>query len=95
MLQDGLYLIKGGRIVEVKHVPDEPAEKPATKVTPQLIPVPKWSEYHPWPTQSALRHLIFERETNGFEVCMVRRGRRILIDAEKFFEWARAQGKAG
>ena len=27
-------------------------------------------------------------ETNGFKHCVVRCGRRVLIDESKFFEWA-------
>jgi hypothetical protein len=55
----------------------------------RLIPVTKWGEYHPWPPIGGLRHLIFHAETNGFASCIVRVGRRILIDEGKFFAWAR------
>lgn len=54
----------------------------------RLIPVTKWTEYHPWPPIGGLRHLIFFEKTNGFSHCVVRLGRRVLIDEEKFFEWA-------
>ena len=61
----------------------------------RLIPVPKWNELHLWPTIGALRHYIFNAETNGFSTCIVRVGSRILIDEDKFFEWARSnQGTA-
>ena len=52
-----------------------------------LIPVTKWSEYHAWPPIGGLRHLIFYEYTNGFNHCVVRVGRRVLIDEDKFFEW--------
>ena len=54
----------------------------------KLIPVTKWNDYHAWPPIGGLRHLIFYEETNGFKHCVVRLGRRVLIDEEKFFEWA-------
>jgi hypothetical protein len=54
----------------------------------RLIPVTQWKDYHPWPPIGGLRHLIFFEKTNGFAHCIVRVGRRVLIDEEKFFEWA-------
>ena len=54
----------------------------------RLIPVTKWNDYHPWPPIGGLRHLIFFEKTNGFKHCVVRCGRRVLIDERKFFEWA-------
>ena len=57
----------------------------------RLIPVTKWNEYHPWPPIGGLRHLIFYEHTNGFHHCIVRLGRRVLINEGKFFEWANQQ----
>ncbi len=57
----------------------------------RLIPVTKWKDYHPWPPIGGLRHLIFYENTNGFKSCVVRCGRRVLIDENKFFEWAADQ----
>lgn len=57
----------------------------------RLIPVTKWNEYHPWPPPGGLRHLIFYEHQNGFAYCVVRLGRRVLIDEDKFFEWADRQ----
>ena len=57
----------------------------------RLIPVTKWNEYHPWPPIGGLRHLIFYENQNGFAHCVVRLGRRVLIDEERFFEWADRQ----
>ena len=58
----------------------------------RLIPVTQWINYHPWPPIGGLRHLIFYEETNGFKHCVVRLGRRVLINEDKFFEWADQQG---
>ena len=57
----------------------------------RLIPVTQWKDYHPWPPIGGLRHLIFFEKTNGFHHCVVRLGRRVLIDEERFFEWAETQ----
>ena len=66
------------------------AEKNTTKT--RLIPVTKWKDYHPWPPIGGLRHLIFFEKTNGFNHCVVRLGRRVLIDEQRFFEWVDQQG---
>ena len=65
-------------------------EKRSTRIekSRKLIPVTKWNDYHPSPPIGGLRHLIFYEKTNGFSHCVVRLGRRVLIDEEKFFEWA-------
>lgn len=60
----------------------------------RLIPVTKWCDFHSWPPIGGLRHLIFYENTNGFKHCIVRIGRRVLIDENKFFEWTENQGVA-
>jgi hypothetical protein len=52
----------------------------------RLIPVPKWNEYHAWPTLGGLRHLIFYADTNGFEPAFKRVGRSVLVDESAFFQ---------
>ncbi len=61
--------------------------------TKRLIPVTKWSEYHPWPPLGGLRHLIYTARTSGFDRCIVKVGRRVLIDENAFFEWTRKKGR--
>lgn len=51
----------------------------------RLIPVPEWNDFHPWPPQGGLRHLIFHAETNGFAKAFKRVGRRVLVDEAEFF----------
>ena len=46
----------------------------------RLIPVKVWPELHPWPTEAALRNIIFHSQLNGFANAFVRHGRRILVD---------------
>lgn len=52
----------------------------------RLIPIPKFNDYHPDPSPAALRWLVFTNK-DGFESCVVRRGRRVLIDEAAYFEW--------
>lgn len=59
----------------------------------RLIPLCKWENYHPWPTERALRHYMFNRKSNGFEKVIHRVGRRILIKEDDFFEWANSSGE--
>lgn len=57
---------------------------------PRLLTVRQFAESHEWPSQAALRNLIFHRKTNGFHSVVLRVGRRILLDEQKFFEWVRS-----
>jgi hypothetical protein len=52
----------------------------------RLIPIPKWNNYHAWPTQGGLRHLVFHAETNGFKAAFKRVGRSVLVDETAFFQ---------
>lgn len=61
--------------------------------TTKLIPVSQWKEYHPWPPEGGLRHLIFHEKTNGFAAVIRRVGRRVLIDEAAFFAWVNKEGK--
>ena len=58
----------------------------------RLIPASKWNEYHPWPPNGGLRHLIFHEKKNGFDKVVRRCGRRVLIDEVAFFEWVGSNG---
>ena len=53
----------------------------------RLIPVTQWPQYHTWPSVSGLRWLVFNSADNGFDVCIRRVGRRVLIDEKSFFNW--------
>lgn len=61
----------------------------------RFIPVTKWNDFHPWPTNGGLRHLAFHRDTNGFREAFVKVGRRLLVDEAKFFECVRRVGGEG
>ncbi|MBL1265727.1 hypothetical protein [Candidatus Methylomicrobium oryzae] len=55
--------------------------QPATR----LIPVPDWKNHHSWPPEGGLRHLIFNKDSNGFSTAFKKVGRRVLIDEAEFF----------
>ena len=61
------------------------------KNLPNLIPVTDWGKHHAWPPLGGLRHLVFNEKQNGFEQCVRRCGRRVLIDECAFFEWVEKQ----
>jgi len=60
---------------------------------PTLLSVPQFSERNPAFSQGGVRYLIFNAEKNGLQKsgALVRLGRRILIDEEKFFSWVENQ----
>ena len=74
-------------------VPQE--EAVVTKCHPvsprQLHTVRQFCQENPAFTPGSLRWLLFHRQTNGLERAVIKIGRRILIDTDKFFEWLDAQ----
>ena len=61
----------------------------------RLIAVTNWHRYHEWPPIGGLRHLIAHADENGFDACLVRVGKRILVDEEAFFDWCRNNKTGG
>lgn len=61
----------------------------------RFIPLTEWAKYHPWPKLGGLRHLVFFAKDNGFDACIRRVGRRVLIDESAFFQWVDRQGTPG
>lgn len=59
----------------------------------RYIPVPNWEKYHDWPRIGGLRHLIFNKHSNGFDKVVIKVGKRVLIDEAAFFDWVASQGK--
>ena len=58
----------------------------------RLIPVVSFNQYYPDPSVSAIRWLIF-KNVDGFRRCVVRRGRRVLIDEGEYFRWLRERNE--
>ncbi|HOH28214.1 MAG TPA: hypothetical protein PLC40_00945 [Candidatus Hydrogenedentes bacterium] len=54
---------------------------------PRLLSVTQFCQKHEWATQGGIRHLLFNREMNGFDRCVVRLGRKILLNEAAVFEW--------
>lgn len=56
---------------------------------PTLLTVKQFNQKHPAFPIGGLRHQIFHQEQNGMRRAqvIVRNGRRVLINEDKFFEW--------
>ena len=56
---------------------------------PILLTIRQMTEKHPAFPEGGLRHRIFHANSNGMADAgvIVRNGRRVLIDEEKFFDW--------
>jgi hypothetical protein len=65
-------------------------ESSAPRPRARLLTVEQFAQEHSWPPVGGLRWLIFHEKSNGFDQVVVRVGRRVLIDEDKFFTWARS-----
>ena len=61
----------------------------------RLRTVQQFCQEHVAFTIGGLRWLLFHRETNGLHQAVVKIGRRVLIDEDKFFEWVMQQNSPG
>lgn len=59
----------------------------------RLLTVSQFVNEHAWPPAGGLRYYIFHEKTNGFDKVIVRVGRRVLLDEDQFFIWARSGQK--
>ena len=50
------------------------------------LTVKQFSQKHPAFPEGGLRHIIFHAETNGFNKCIRRIGKKVLINEKLFFE---------
>lgn len=57
----------------------------------KLVPVTEWAKNYSYPPLGTLRYLIFHAKTNGFDKCIRRIGRRVLISPEAYFQWVEEQ----
>ncbi len=61
-----------------------------TPKQPRYVPIELWNTTtgQPWPSnEHEWRYLLRERETNGLDACVIRIGRRLLIDETAFLAW--------
>lgn len=66
----------------------------ALNLSKRLFTVSQFSQEYPAFSQSALRHLIFNSQINGFKKVIRRVGKRkILLDEQAFLEWVDEQQK--
>ena len=82
-----LYLEEGERSMES----GERNQRSSGRV---LRTVPQVCEAHPAFTSGGIRWLLFNRDINGLECAVVKVGRRVLIDEDRFFTWLDEQNKA-
>lgn len=63
--------------------------------TPILLTVKQFTEKHPAFPIGGIRHRIFYEEANGLRKAgaIIRNGRRVLINEEKFFIWLEDQNQ--
>jgi len=65
----------------------------ATQSSKRLVPPKQIPQIYPGAfTESSIRWLIFNEKTNGFNCCIYRIGRKILIDLDFFEDWIFKQG---
>lgn len=57
----------------------------------KLIPLTSWPSVHSYPPLGQLRALVFNSQNNGFDRCIRRVGKRILIDEAEYFAWVDSQ----
>jgi hypothetical protein len=60
-----------------------------TMSTPTISTVKQFSEKHPAFPEGGMRHRIFHADHNGLadSGAIIRNGRRVLINEERFFNW--------
>lgn len=74
-------------LIEILSLEKMLAPKVETEEKNRLIPLTKWNDYHPDPSVKALRMLVFHKDANGFDKVIERRGIRVLINEQAYFEW--------
>ena len=60
----------------------------------QFYTVEQFALKYPAFTESSLRWLLFNRESNGLAAAVVQLGRRVLIDEAAFVSWLREHRQA-
>ena len=71
----------------------EVVKEAKTTATPILLTVIQFSIKHSFVTPGGLRFQIFNAKENGLEKtgAIVRIGRRVLVNEEKYFSWIESQ----
>ena len=75
------------RIISLERMLQNKAENQHTSTHSRMIPLTKWNLFYPDPSISAIRGLI-QRNVNGFKDYVIeKRGKRVLINEDKYFLW--------
>lgn len=64
-----------------------------TQTEQTLLTVKQFSEEYKAFNEGGLRHLIFHADTNGFNSCIRRIGRRVLLHVPSVFEWVEKENQ--
>ncbi len=67
-------------------MPDSPAPESRS-----LLTVSQFAQKHPAFTEGGLRYHIFHADKNGFNQCIRRIGRKVLLDEQAVFRWVDSQ----
>lgn len=59
----------------------------------KYVTVKQLVNMYPFLNEGGVRSLIFNREKNGFDQCMIKLRKKILIDLEKFDAWIQSHKK--
>ena len=59
----------------------------------KLVTIKQDATLYPAFSESAFRWLVFHAEENGFNTCISRIGRKIILDLCKFESWIEMQGQ--
>lgn len=60
---------------------------------PKILTIKQFCMQFPWPSESGIRSYIYRAEEFAMTDAFIRVGRRVLIDANKFFEIIQRGGK--
>lgn len=61
----------------------------------KYLSVSQLAERHPAFSASAIRHLIFDSKSNGFDSVVCRIGRKLVLEESAFESWVLQQQKKG
>ncbi len=71
-------------VYEVVEETESPPRRPAQR---SLFTIKQFAEVYPAFPIANLKWLLYQRKGNGLHKAVVRVGRRVLIDEDRFFQW--------
>lgn len=58
-----------------------------TEAKRHILTVQQFCQQHPAFSEGGMRWFLFHRKSNGLDKAVVKCGRRVLIDEDRFFQW--------